>query len=248
MEIRTVVVEDNPEQCDYVADLVRESPALALDRAFTDPLKALPYVIQSGPDLLLLDQKMPGKKGLDFAQEIIDLCRSTYVIFLTGDASIAVESISLFNVIHFIEKPVTARKFSACVEKTQHIMGKAQPHKNYLDDGFLVHERRGGAYYPVKINYKDILYIVSDKNYCDIHTIDKKHTTRRTIADYASLLHRPEFLQARRGTIINAQHIKSHSRRSITMRDNHQVQISRQGYGPLFLEALDTLFARWEKI
>jgi response regulator of citrate/malate metabolism len=56
------------------------------------------------PDIILLDQRMPLKNGIETAKEILKLNKDSRIIFTSADVSVKEEALSL-GIVEFIEKP-----------------------------------------------------------------------------------------------------------------------------------------------
>jgi CheY-like chemotaxis protein len=112
--MKILIVDDEP--------VLRRMVRLTLDGEHqvteaADGDAALAALTASGPyDVILLDQKMPGKSGVDVLVEVKRLAPATRVIMLTAHASLdlATEALSR-GASHFLSKPMTPALLRAAV-------------------------------------------------------------------------------------------------------------------------------------
>lgn len=81
---RIIVVDDEPSVGDAVRDLL-EPDGYRVD-AMPDPESALPALLRSAPDLVILDVNMPGMSGWELCSLLRrqSATRAVPVLFLTG--------------------------------------------------------------------------------------------------------------------------------------------------------------------
>lgn len=77
--------------------------------AAADGPAALRAADQCGPDLAIVDLRLPGMGGLDIVRELSDRDRSTCIIMLTGFGSIATAlAATRLGAAHYLSKPADA--------------------------------------------------------------------------------------------------------------------------------------------
>lgn len=74
---------------------------------FTQPKKALEYIKEHKPDLILSDFMMPEMNGIEFLSEAKKICENVSMILLTGyaDKENAIKAINEVGIYKYIEKP-----------------------------------------------------------------------------------------------------------------------------------------------
>jgi two-component system response regulator RegA len=89
-------------------------------RVAHDVLSGLDAAVQDPPEYAVIDLKMPGPSGLELVQKLKQLDENTYIVMLTGYASIAtaVEAIKL-GAIHYLAKPADADEILAAFHRTK---------------------------------------------------------------------------------------------------------------------------------
>ena len=74
---------------------------------FSEPQKALEYIKENKPDLILSDFMMPKMNGIEFLSEAKKICEDVSMILLTGyaDKENAIKAINEVGIYKYIEKP-----------------------------------------------------------------------------------------------------------------------------------------------
>lgn len=117
MVTRVLIVEDEPA--------IREMVAFALRKAGIEPIQAgdarsaHSAIVESPPDLILLDWMLPGTSGIDFARRLRkeDLTREIPIIMLTarGEEADRVSGLES-GVDDYVVKPFSARELLARIK------------------------------------------------------------------------------------------------------------------------------------
>ena len=61
------------------------------------------------PDIILMDHRMPIKNGIEASKEILEIEKKTKIIFLSADATVESDAISL-GVKKFVKKPFLTKE------------------------------------------------------------------------------------------------------------------------------------------
>lgn len=67
------------------------------------------------PDVVIMDERMPGMNGLEAAKKILDKDRSAKVIFVSGDPRIEEKALSI-GVSAFVQKPFGLTELKRAIE------------------------------------------------------------------------------------------------------------------------------------
>ncbi|WKN44730.1 LytR/AlgR family response regulator transcription factor [Tunicatimonas pelagia] len=233
-----VLVEDNRDQLEELTEIV--SSVCQVKGAFSDPTQALSYILRSAPDVIILDHHMPTLSGLDISLQITQARLDSLIIFLTGDRGIAVSAIGEANVIDFVEKPYTPPRVLKAIRKAEYFLSYPTANSSLFSDDHLIHyEKRKGLTKIQYINHRDILYIVSDHNYCNIVTDRGQHLERASISSYNFLTKKyPFFIRYRKGGIVNLLEVTAYNSSELMMSNGDKLAISGSMYGKSFLSQL----------
>jgi DNA-binding LytR/AlgR family response regulator len=176
-------------------------------------------------DLLFLDIQMPHIFGTDFLRTLVNPPK---VIFTTAFRKYAVDGFEL-DAVDYLLKPISFERFLKAVNK---VISK---HFNYADQHFgnynvkentekylfLRIERKN-----VKVNFDDILFIESLKDYIKIVTKDRNFVTKQPISSIERILPTDLFMRTHRSFIIAIDKINSFTQDLIQL-DKYEIPISR---------------------
>lgn len=71
---------------------------------------------QVKPDIVLMDQRMPTKNGIETTKEILSMNPETKIIFISADHTVKNKAFEI-GVIDFLEKPIDLSTLSAIINK-----------------------------------------------------------------------------------------------------------------------------------
>jgi DNA-binding NarL/FixJ family response regulator len=81
--IRIFVVDDNPAVRRYLRAVLEQQSSWQVCGEAHDGAEALQKVFETQPDLILLDQQMPGLSGVEVARRIAKMCPRIPILMLT---------------------------------------------------------------------------------------------------------------------------------------------------------------------
>ena len=119
--IKTLIVEDDPMVAKINRLYLERIPDIKVLGTCKDGSNALPFIRQHRPDLVILDQYMPGLSGLELLRTIRSEKIPCDVIMITAANSRdqILEAMSL-GVIDYLVKPFEFERFKEAVEKHIH--------------------------------------------------------------------------------------------------------------------------------
>ena len=105
---RILVVEDEDDIRELLAELLGSSIENCTVEARPDAQAALRAIAQTPPDLIVTDYKMPGMNGLDFLMHVRLQQPNVPAILITAfpDLDIAIRAINEARVQSFLQKPI----------------------------------------------------------------------------------------------------------------------------------------------
>ncbi|HDZ05685.1 hypothetical protein LCGC14_0066080 [marine sediment metagenome] len=199
MEIRCLVIDDEPLALEVIKSHLEQIPGVELVATFQNPLEALDVLKSAKIDLVFLDIEMPLLSGINFVKS---LQNSPKVIFTTAYRNYATESYEL-DAVDYLLKPISFVRFLKAINKyknltnistTKLIRKDEQVANNYL----YVNSNRKF----IKLNFKDIFYVESIKDYVKVYLVDTIVITKDTISSFKHKLPK-EFLRIHRSFIVN---------------------------------------------
>ena len=164
------------------------------------------------PDIILLDINLHGKDtGILWAKEFV---KNSQIIFITGQTE-KETMLKAFEVnpVTYLTKPVKESDLIAAIE-----LAKIKNKISYVvvKNGFD----------EVKVNFEDILFLKSDKNYVDIQLKNKTITIRNTLDNFCKELDSDLFCRVHRSYVVNKSKVTQKKSSSIKVND-FELPISR---------------------
>ena len=191
--LKCCILDDEPLAIKLLSGYVAKTPLLELTLATTDPFKALATVQSGEVDLILLDIQMPELTGIQFMKIIDNKCG---VILTTAYKDYALQGFE-FDVIDYLLKPISFEKFHAPIQKATQRLNTQLPPKEYNHYLFVKSEHR-----LIKVNFDEIFYFESFRDYITIHTTSDKIMTLQSLRSFEETLPSDKFLRIHKSHLI----------------------------------------------
>ncbi|MEI2674225.1 MAG: LytTR family DNA-binding domain-containing protein [Chitinophagaceae bacterium] len=191
--LKCCILDDEPLAIKLLSGYVAKTPVLELTLATTDPFKALATVQSGEVDLILLDIQMPELTGIQFMKIIENKCG---VIITTAYKDYALQGFE-FDVIDYLLKPISFEKFHAAIQKATQRLNTQLPPKEYNHYLFVKSEHR-----LIKVNFDEIFYFESFRDYITIHTTSDKIMTLQSLRSFEETLPSDKFLRIHKSHLI----------------------------------------------
>lgn len=196
-------------------------------------------------DLILLDITFEEEmSGIEFGKEINQNYAIPF-IFITSHSDS--ETITRAAAVHpwgYLIKPIAKESLFAGIQIAIAGMGNSPVKEEKTDDqesdiviGDAIFIRFNGFFH--KIQFDDILWILSNKNYIELKTEEKKFVLRISMAKFSSRLPKGQFIRVHRSYMINIQRIKKIGPTFLFL-DEHEIPVG-PGYRDNLKEALNFL-------
>ncbi len=105
LKIKTILIDDEERALNRMKMLLSKFPEIQILDAIINASYAIEYILESAPDLIFLDIEMPGKTGLEVAQEINKNNLQTKIIFMTAHEHYAIKAIKA-EAFDYLLKPI----------------------------------------------------------------------------------------------------------------------------------------------
>ena len=225
-KITCLAVDDEPPALQVIEKYITSIPSLLLAATCNNAVDAL-TVLQNNPiDLLFLDIQMPQILGTDFMRT---LTNPPKVIFTTAFRKYAVEGFDL-DAVDYLLKPISFERFLKAVNKvmklnlpaTESLPGNTTQ-KNETDDSFIYLRADRKS---IKVNWSDVLFIESLKDYIKVVTKEKTIITKQSISSIEENLPVHLFIRVHRSFIVSLGKIDSFTSDLIQI-GKYEIPISR---------------------
>jgi len=202
--IKCIIVEDEELAQDVIRRHLEKTTGFELVGICNNANEATALLKRHEVDLIFLDIQLPGTTGLNFLRTLTD---PPLVVLTTAYAEYALESYE-FNVIDYLLKPISFERFSKMVNKITD--GRLYPIDTKEDAAVLrdhIFIKSNSKFF--KVNFSEIVYMQSMKDYLKIHTADYNLVTHQTMSDMEKILPPWQFMRVHKSFIISIPHIKS---------------------------------------
>lgn len=203
MKIRCITIDDEPLALQVIQTHLKQIPDVELVASYSNPIEAFDILTSDAIDLIFLDIEMPLLSGIDFVKT---LKNPPKIIFTTAYRNYAIESYEL-DVIDYLLKPISFTRFFKAINKyksTVNVKVTDQDVKELevANDHIYVNSNKKF----IKINFDDILYVESIKDYVRIHSNTTTVITKDTISNFEQKLPH-NFLRIHRSFIVNTSKV-----------------------------------------
>ena len=211
-EIKCLVVDDEPLAQSLMEKHIQQMPTFSLIGTCSNAMEAFAILKEEKIDLIFLDIQMPGLTGIEFVKS---LTHPPAIIFTTAYRNYAIESYEL-DALDYLLKPISFQRFFKAVSKFQNLQKTNTKPSTSLK---VVEESNPYIFVNankknIKIEFNEILYIESLKDYVKIYLTDQMVITKNTISDFERKLP-AYFLRVHRSYIINKKRITAFTKHDI---------------------------------
>jgi DNA-binding LytR/AlgR family response regulator len=213
MNIRCMIVDDEPLALEGMERLVREAGFLDLRASCASALEANQVLAREPVDLIFLDIQMPRVRGIDFLRGLPD---PPLVIITTAYPHFAVEGFEL-NVLDYLVKPIAPERFLKSVNRAREVLQHTETAGAgavaAADDYFFIKCNNGYE----NIRYDSILFVEACQNYVCIHTAGEKYMTLTPMRSLEEQLPAGSFLRVHKSYIVALGKIRSLTGNELTV-------------------------------
>lgn len=198
--IRCIAVDDEPLALELLESYIAKTPFLELAGSTGNPFEVIEMTRKENIDLIFMDIQMPELTGIDIASSIDAF--KTKVVFVTAFDSYALDGFRV-DAIDYLLKPVSYPDFLRSAKKAQRLIENISD--MHVQDFIVVK----ADYRLRKIEYKEINYLESVRDYVAIHLVDDTVVrTLSTLKGIESTLPYPPFARVHRSFIVNLSKVK----------------------------------------
>lgn len=235
--IKCIAIDDEPHALRQLAEYIEAVPYLSLEGTFESAFDACNFLHDNAIDLIFVDINMPDINGIDFVKS---LSKNVKIVFITAHSEFAYEGFQL-DAADYLLKPISFTDFLKSANKVneryfQQNSSLPEIHQN-RDYLFIKSEYR-----VIRINFKDIKYIESKREYVKIFLEGSEPiTTLMSIKKLEETLPGNMFMRVHRSFIVNLNKIKVVERNRIVFDNKVYIPIS-ENYGEKFQEYMEKGF------
>lgn len=240
MNIRALIVDDEPLAREWVRSAVAEDPELEVLGECGDGFEAAETIRRLKPDLVFLDVQMPGLDGFGVL-EALSPEEIPAVVFVTAFDQYAVRAFEA-QAVDYLMKPFSKERVEEAVRRVRELV-KGRSLEDFRESiSRLVEKIRRDRSFPewvllkaegknVFVKVRDIDWIESSRNNVRIHVGPTIYLLHETTSAIASRLDPKKFLRIHRSAIVNIERIKElhpwfNGDYAVVLRDGTQLTLS----------------------
>jgi two-component system, LytTR family, response regulator len=240
MNIRALIVDDEPLAREWVRSAVAEDPELEVLGECGDGFEAAETIRRLKPDLVFLDVQMPGLDGFGVL-EALSPEEIPAVVFVTAFDQYAVRAFEA-QAVDYLMKPFSKERVEEAVRRVRELV-KGRSLEDFRESiARLVEKIRRDRSFPewvllkaegknVFVKVRDIDWIESSRNNVRIHVGSTIYLLHETTSAIASRLDPKKFLRIHRSAIVNIERIKElhpwfNGDYAVVLRDGTQLTLS----------------------
>jgi DNA-binding LytR/AlgR family response regulator len=205
-KIRAVIVEDEaPARSRIIRFLKSHADVEVIGEAATG-YEAIALIERAGPNLLVLDIKLPDISGLEVLKSLKD---RPHVIFSTAFDSYAIEAFEV-EAVDFLLKPYEQRRVDTALER---VRARIQSEQAPLGIEDLLRRLSGGASshrialhdreHIVLASSGEIFYFIAEGDDVYARLRNRRLAVRRSLRELEQLMEPRRFFRANRSTLVN---------------------------------------------
>lgn len=219
------LIEDCPEP---LSDVVGEA---------ANATQALVWLATRECDVLLLDVRMPGRDGLQLAEELRTAASSSTpttrppaVVFVTAHAEHALKAFDL-DAVDYLTKPVRRERLQAALARVAQRLSLVPSVPNAASDPIttgtapvIVVTDRGRL---VRVPVADVLYLKAELKYVTLRTATSTHLLDDSLSDLEQRLTRQpdlRFIRIHRNALVACRAVLALERRALAGNDDEAVE------------------------
>ena len=221
--IKCIVVDDEPLAVSLLGSYIEKIPFFELVFSTENPILALEYIQKNDADLIFLDIQMPELSGINFMKIVGDKMK---YILTTAYAEYALEGYE-HNVIDYLLKPISFDRFQKSALKAQ----ERFPNETSQNSYFFI--KSSGQQH--KINFDEILYVESIKDYVSIKTENQEYIVLDTLKSLERQLS-DRFTRIHKSFIVNVDKIIRINPKTISLLSEIEIPMGETYKSDFFLK------------
>lgn len=216
MELRTLIIDDEPLARELIQSYIERIPGLKLVGSYNSATEAIRDIISGSIDLIFLDINMPCVDGIELAQITPE---TTKLVYVTAYEQYAIPAFAA-GALDYLLKPVSFPDFMRAVKKAidwKKMYDAYKKTENYINKHLVVKS----DYKTVQIEIDSIKYVEGRRDYVTFF-LDKepyKIVSLVNLKRLENILPDDTFMRVHRSYIVNLSKMKVIDRARIVFDD-----------------------------
>jgi two-component system, LytTR family, response regulator len=225
--MKAIIIDDERLARQELKTLLEAHRDIEVIAECADAAEAKSKISELKPDIVFCDIQMPGKTGLELAEEISGAIE---VVFITAHDEHAIKAFEL-NAFDYLLKPVQADRLSETIRKLSVKEAAKGDNNSPLSEKDMVFIKDGERCWFVRLS--DVRLFESEGNYVRVYFDNSRPLILRSLNSLEARLNEKQFFRASRKHMINMSYIASvepwfNGGLNVKMKDGKEVEISRR--------------------
>jgi two-component system LytT family response regulator len=218
MDMRAFLVDDEALALKRLQRMLAGTKRVQVVGTSTDPVEAVPAVIDAKPDILFLDIEMPGMTGFEM---LTHLQPQPWVVFTTAYDRYALEAFGV-NSVDYLLKPIEAAQLDRALDKIERLRGSAAAPPGMTE---LIERLAAAAgavrspTYPDRvaskvgeriefIDLEQVTHFFASDKLTFAATVAKNYAVDYTVQELEQKLDPARFVRVHRATLVNVAYVQ----------------------------------------
>ena len=224
--LRVALVDDEPLGRERIRTLLADEKDVALVGEYRTGEEALTGILESAPQVLFLDVRMPGMDGFALVQLVeSELApeQRPFIVVVTAYDAYALRAFDV-SAVDYLLKPFDRARFHAALARARaRVTERPRPEAR-----FVVRS----ASKMTLVRAEDVEWIAGEGNYARLHSGGRRHLVRETLKSVEARLDPHKFVRVHRSAIVNVDCVATlephvHGQYVLTMKDGSHIVSSR---------------------
>jgi two-component system, LytTR family, response regulator len=226
--MKAIIIDDERLARQELKNLLSAHKEVEVIAECADAAQAREKVNELKPDIIFCDIQMPGKTGLELAEE---LPGTVEVVFITAFDEHAIRAFEI-NAFDYLLKPVQPERLAETIRKLSVKESANKPDNNSpLSERDMVFIKDGEKCWFVRLS--DIRLFESEGNYVRVYFENFRPLILRSLNSLETRLNEKQFFRASRKHIVNLSYIGGvetwfNGGLNVKMKDGREIEISRR--------------------
>lgn len=201
MNIKCIIIDDEPLAVNVIENYVDKNNELDLIETFNNAIDALNFLKDNKIDLIFLDINMPVLDGINFIESLEE---QPLIIITSAHEEFAAKTYE-FDVLDYLVKPISFPRFMKAINKVHKLMSDSKPTFEAAERPFIfikIEKKK-----MKKIYLDELLVIECLKDYLKIITTTKKYIIHQTLGSFTNQLPSDKFIRIHRSFTISIDKI-----------------------------------------
>ena len=225
--MKAIIIDDERLARQELKNLLSAHKEIEVIAECADYAEAKAKISELKPDIVFCDIQMPGKTGLELAEEISGAIE---VVFITAHDEHAIKAFEL-NAFDYLLKPVQPDRLAETIKKLSVKEAARGENTSPLGDKDTVFIKDGDRCWFVKLS--DVRLFESEGNYVRVYFENFRPLILRSLNSLETRLNEKQYFRASRKHIINLSYISGvepwfNGGLNVKMKDGREIEISRR--------------------